>query len=161
MQHLRCSLTRVQCSHYLGSTKNSITSTSIRRSRPHRHHQFRHYVAFKEEEEPLSGTRSPYPEELIHPVSKSHFYFETGYALYAKRRSRPFPPPFTSKPSTSFSDPLSTHNRSRDRRNDSFYEGEMIRGITNGDDAVLVSENMIAANDGVGAWAQKEKGHAA
>ena len=37
----------------------------------------------------------------------------------------------------------------------------MIRGITNGDDAVLVSENMIAANDGVGAWAQKEKGHAA
>jgi len=26
---------------------------------------------------------------------------------------------------------------------------------------VLVSENMIAANDGVGAWAQKEKGHAA
>jgi len=37
----------------------------------------------------------------------------------------------------------------------------MIRGITNGDDAVLVGENMIAANDGVGAWAQKEKGHAA
>ena len=38
--------------------------------------------------------------------------------------------------------------------------GEMIRGITNGDDAVLVSDNLIGTNDGVGAWAQKEKGHA-
>jgi serine/threonine protein phosphatase PrpC len=37
----------------------------------------------------------------------------------------------------------------------------MIRGVTNGDDAVLVSECFIAANDGVGAWAQKDKGHAA
>lgn len=40
-------------------------------------------------------------------------------------------------------------------------DGQMIRGITNGDDAVLVSENFICADDGVGAWAQKEKGHAA
>lgn len=40
-------------------------------------------------------------------------------------------------------------------------DGEMIRGITNGDDAVLVSDNFIGANDGVGAWAAKEKGHAA
>ncbi|KAI4175329.1 MAG: hypothetical protein LQ346_008094 [Caloplaca aetnensis] len=62
-------------------------------------------------------------------------------------------------PSGSFSDPLSTHNRSRDRR--SYVNGEMIRGITNGDDAVLVGENFIGANDGVGAWAQKPKGHAA
>jgi len=37
----------------------------------------------------------------------------------------------------------------------------MIRGITNGDDAVLVSDNFIGANDGVGAWAHKEKGHSA
>jgi hypothetical protein len=37
----------------------------------------------------------------------------------------------------------------------------MIRGVTNGDDAVLVSENFIGANDGVGAWATREKGHAA
>ena len=37
----------------------------------------------------------------------------------------------------------------------------MIRGITNGDDAVLVGENFIGANDGVGAWATREKGHAA
>ncbi|KAI4121374.1 MAG: hypothetical protein LQ338_006397 [Usnochroma carphineum] len=62
-------------------------------------------------------------------------------------------------PSGSFSDPLSTHNRSRDRR--LYVNGEMIRGITNGDDAVLVGENFIGANDGVGAWAQKPRGHAA
>ena len=37
----------------------------------------------------------------------------------------------------------------------------MIRGITNGDDAVLVGENFIGANDGVGAWATRDKGHAA
>jgi len=36
----------------------------------------------------------------------------------------------------------------------------MIRGVTNGDDAVLVSDNFICANDGVGAWSQREKGHA-
>lgn len=37
----------------------------------------------------------------------------------------------------------------------------MIRGVTNGDDAVLVSEEFVGANDGVGAWAHKERGHAA
>lgn len=37
----------------------------------------------------------------------------------------------------------------------------MIRGVTNGDDAVLISEDFIGANDGVGAWAHKERGHAA
>ncbi|KAL6168338.1 hypothetical protein ACJQWK_05987 [Exserohilum turcicum] len=62
-------------------------------------------------------------------------------------------------PSTSFSEPLSTHNMSRDRR--PTVNGQMIRGVTNGDDAVLVSESFIAANDGVGAWATREKGHAA
>jgi serine/threonine protein phosphatase PrpC len=89
------------------------------------------------------------------------FYFEAGYAVFAKRRSRPFPPPFLSVPSGSFSDPLSTHDRSRDRRREPTIDGEIIRGITNGDDAVLISENFICADDGVGAWAQKEKGHAA
>jgi len=92
-------------------------------------------------------------------TSKSPFYFEAGYALFAKRPSRPFPPPFLSMPSSSYSDPLSTYNRSKDKRQ--WVNGEMIRGITNGDDAVLVSENLIAANDGVGAWAVKERGHAA
>ena len=37
----------------------------------------------------------------------------------------------------------------------------MIRGITNGDDAILVEENFIGANDGVGAWATRDRGHAA
>ncbi|KAL8776792.1 MAG: hypothetical protein Q9213_008129 [Squamulea squamosa] len=105
------------------------------------------------------GTKTPLPEAALGQKPKSPFYFDTGYALYAKRPSRPFPPPFLSMPSGSFSDPLSTHNRSRDRR--SYVNGEMIRGITNGDDAVLVGENFIGANDGVGAWAQKERGHAA
>ena len=39
--------------------------------------------------------------------------------------------------------------------------GEMIRGVTNGDDAVLVSDNFIGADDGVGAWAARPRGHAA
>lgn len=105
------------------------------------------------------GKKTPLPEAALGQKPKSPFYFDTGYALYAKRPSRPFPPPFLSMPSGSFSDPLSTHNRSRDRR--SYVNGEMIRGITNGDDAVLVGENFIGANDGVGAWAQKPRGHAA
>lgn len=109
--------------------------------------------------EPKTGTTTPIPHEAHPVVSKSLFYFEAGYALFAKRPSRPFPPPFLSPPSGSFSDPLSTHNMSRDRRPK--VNGEMIRGITNGDDAVLVSDNFICANDGVGAWATKERGHAA
>jgi len=105
-----------------------------------------------------AGTRTPLPHEAP-SKSKSPFYFDTGYALFAKRLSRPFPPPFLSPPSGSFSDPLSTHNRSRDRR--AYVNGEMIRGITNGDDAVLVEEIFLGANDGVGAWATRPKGHAA
>ena len=106
-----------------------------------------------------AGTTTPVPYDAEPPKSKSPFYFEAGYALFAKRPSRPFPPPFLSLPSTSFSEPLSTHHKSRDRR--PTVNGQMIRGVTNGDDAVLVSESFIAANDGVGAWATREKGHAA
>lgn len=107
---------------------------------------------------PQVGITTPVPDEDHKPISKSPFYFLTGYAGWAKRPSRPFPPPFFSPPSGSFSDPLSTHNRSRDRRPK--VNGEMILGVTNGDDAMLVTENFLAANDGVGAWAQKERGHA-
>ncbi|KAG8527032.1 uncharacterized protein KY384_008461 [Bacidia gigantensis] len=108
---------------------------------------------------PVTGIATPAPEASLQSNAKSPFYFDTGYALFAKRPSRPFPPPFSSPPSGSFSDALSTHNRSRDRR--PYVNGEMIRGITNGDDAVLVNEHFIGANDGVGAWASREKGHAA
>ena len=115
---------------------------------------------FKSSERQTSaGRTTPVPHEALRQKPKSPFYFETGYALFAKRPSRPFPPPFLSLPSGSFSDPLTTHNRSRDSR--SYVNGEMIRGITNGDDAVLVNDNFIGANDGVGAWATRPKGHAA
>ncbi|KAL9620568.1 MAG: hypothetical protein Q9160_004929 [Pyrenula sp. 1 TL-2023] len=97
-------------------------------------------------------------------TSKPYPGNEAGYALSAKRPSRPFPPPFVSLPTTSFSDPLTTY---RPRRQDpnSRYEphvnGRLIRGVTNGDDAVVASRNFLGVNDGVGAWADKERGHAA
>jgi hypothetical protein len=112
-------------------------------------------------DEPRVGTTTPVPDDANPPQPKTRppFYFEAGYALFAKRPSRPFPPPFLSLPSTSFSEPLSTHNKSKDRRPK--VNGEMIRGVTNGDDAVLVGDYFIGANDGVGAWGTREKGHAA
>ncbi|KAF2204205.1 hypothetical protein GQ43DRAFT_388467 [Delitschia confertaspora ATCC 74209] len=113
----------------------------------------------KPRQEPRVGTTTPVPDDAPEVKPKSPFYFEAGYALYAKRPSRPFPPPFLSLPSTSFSEPLSTHHKSRDRR--PYVNGEMIRGVTNGDDAVLVSDNFVGANDGVGAWGAKKQGHAA
>ncbi|KAK3072617.1 hypothetical protein LTR53_006481 [Teratosphaeriaceae sp. CCFEE 6253] len=109
--------------------------------------------------DPVIGLRTPVPDNTPTRVSPSPFYFEAGYAGWAKRPSRPFPPPFFSPPSGSFIDPLSTHNKSTNRRQPKVH-GELIRGITVGDDAVLVSENLIGANDGVGAWAQRERGHA-
>ncbi|KAK5134391.1 hypothetical protein LTR08_006571 [Meristemomyces frigidus] len=108
--------------------------------------------------DPDIGLTTPAPDAAAGSNTASPFYFEAGYAGWAKRPSRPFPPPFFSRPSGSFSDPLSTYNRSVDRR--ASVNGEMIRGVTNGDDALLVSENLIAANDGVGAWAERERGHA-
>ena len=110
--------------------------------------------------DPQIGLTTPVPDDAARPASASPFYFEAGYAGWAKRPSRPFPPPFFSPPSGSFSDPLSTHNKSRDRRRRPSVNGQMIRGETNGDDAVLVSDHLIGTNDGVGAWAQKERGHA-
>jgi len=90
---------------------------------------------------------------------KHPFRFDTGIALFAKRPPRPFPPPFLSPPSGSFSDPLSTHDRSRDRRA-AYVDGQLIQGYTNGDDAVFASDYFICANDGVGAWSTRPRGHA-
>ncbi|KAM3543891.1 putative protein phosphatase 2C 80 [Beauveria bassiana] len=88
-----------------------------------------------------------------HPHSpRLPFRFETGIGVFAKRPPRPFPPPFSSRPSVSFSDPLSTHR--------AIVDGEEIRGLTNGDDAVYASDFFICANDGVGAWATRPRGHA-
>lgn len=100
------------------------------------------------------GTTTPLPDSGL----KLPFRFETGFALFAKRPPRPFPPPFLSPPSGSFSDPLSTHHQSRDKR--VFVDGQLIRGWTNGDDAVYASDYFICANDGVGAWSARPRGHA-
>jgi serine/threonine protein phosphatase PrpC len=109
-----------------------------------------------------SGITTTSPEDITNADTQpqSPFYFETGYAVYAKRASRAFPPPFLSLPSGSFSDPLTTHNNIRDRRPS--VNGQLIKGRTNGDDAILIGgQNFLAVNDGVGAWAQKDRGHAA
>jgi hypothetical protein len=106
----------------------------------------------------LTFSTSATPDSPTLQREISPFQFETGLALFAKRAPRPFPPPFLSPPSGSFSDPLSTHHRSRDRR--AFVNGELIRGYTNGDDAVYVSDQFIGANDGVGAWSTRPGGHA-
>ena len=89
---------------------------------------------------------------------KPPYRFQSGFAFFAKRPPRPFPPPFLSPPSRSFSDPLSTHDKSRYRR--SFVNGERIRGFTNGDDAVFSNDMFIGVNDGVGAWSTRKRGHA-
>lgn len=99
------------------------------------------------------------PPDLGPTLPRLPFRFETGIALFAKRTPRPFPRPFMSMPSISFSDPLSTFDRSRDRRGQ-FVNGELIRGATNGDDAVFASNYFIGANDGVGAWSTRPRGHA-
>ncbi|ODA78776.1 hypothetical protein RJ55_06160 [Drechmeria coniospora] len=104
------------------------------------------------------SSSTPPSSPPVHPHPRLPFRFETGIGLFAKRPPRPFPPPFLSPPSGSFSDPLSTHHRSRDRR--VFVNGELIRGLTNGDDAVYESDFFIGANDGVGAWAARPRGHA-
>src|SRR5690348_1213776 len=46
-----------------------------------------------------SGLTTPAPEGANTRNPKTPFYFEAGYAVFAKRRSRPFPPPFVSIPS--------------------------------------------------------------
>ncbi|KAJ6136821.1 hypothetical protein N7497_012374 [Penicillium chrysogenum] len=58
-----------------------------------------------------------------------------------------FPPPFLSPPSSSFSDPLTTHGLSQDKRLS--VEGELVRGLNNGDDAIIVAENFIGVDDGM------------
>lgn len=40
-------------------------------------------------------------------------------------------------------------------------KNELIRGLTNGDDAILASDVLLGVNDGVGAWQTKPEGHAA
>ncbi|KAI1467624.1 uncharacterized protein F4812DRAFT_403040 [Daldinia caldariorum] len=141
---------------YSGPTRRALVS-SVSLARWHRRHQ--HTTdgksrSFSIATETSGSVTTPLPNSDI----KLPFRFETGFALYAKRTPRPFPPPFLSPPSGSFSDPLSTHHQSRDKR--AFVGGEIIRGWTNGDDAVYASDHFICANDGVGAWSARPRGHA-
>lgn len=129
------------------ATKRSITQTL-----PHRRNSTEPVISIPESNSPDAA------HQKSHSAPIAPYIFETGLALFAKRPPRPFPPPFLSPPSGSFSEPLSTHNRSRDRR--AFVNGELIRGYTNGDDAVYASDLFIGANDGVGAWSTREGGHA-
>lgn len=103
-----------------------------------------------------SNSTNPTETENSEQKPRPPYTFLTGYALFAKRTPRPFPPPFLSPPSGSFSDPLSTHDRARPK----LVNGELIRGKTNGDDAVYASPRFICANDGVGAWSTRPRGHA-
>lgn len=107
-----------------------------------------------------SASTDPPPSEALDGIASSTaqpprlppFRFETGIALFAKRPPRPFPPPFLSAPSGSFSDPLSTHRGGR--------RTGIVRGATNGDDAVYAGDAFVCANDGVGAWSTRPKGNA-
>lgn len=113
----------------------------------------RHIISEGRQTNPDESPQSELPR-------RSPFYFETAYSGFAKRATRPFPPPFVTLPSGSFSDPLTTHNRPHYRRPQ--VDGELLRGLTNGDDAIIIGgQNFLAVNDGVGAWAQKDRGHAA
>ena len=97
-------------------------------------------------------------ESIVSARSTRPFYFVSGCGLHPKRPSRPFPPPFLSPPSATTSDRLSTDEQRRERQPQ--VNGEIIRGLSNGDDAVLMGDNFIGADDGVGAWSTRPKGHA-
>lgn len=86
------------------------------------------------------------------------YSFQPNFSLFAKRPPRPFPPPFHSPPLSSFSDPLGTHNLSRVPRSEGAH---FLRGITNGDDAIVYAPSYLGVADGVGAWNTKSAGHAA
>ncbi|KAK7992541.1 protein phosphatase [Apiospora saccharicola] len=161
--------------HLLASTLLKTAAISCRPQRTFLHFSCRSYVAHTRASQQVAARSSDQVEEHDELVVKSSvvapsppasetssarlpFRFETGFALFAKRAPRPFPPPFYSPPAGSFSDPLSTHHQSRDKR--VFVGGDLIRGWTNGDDAVYASDQFICANDGVGAWSRRPRGHA-
>ena len=111
---------------------------------------------------PVYGIKTPTPSSSSSSSLRSDnipFYFETGFALRSKRPPRPLPPPFFSPPSSSFSDPLTTNSQSTDQR--LYVKKRLVRGLNNGDDAILAAENFLGVNDGVGAWATRPRGHAA
>ncbi|KAI5809457.1 phosphatase 2C-like domain-containing protein [Pyronema omphalodes] len=114
-----------------------------------------------------STTSSSLPTQPPNPTSPSPYYFIPSHSLFAKRPPRPFPPPFHTPPTTSFSDPLTSHSlpgRGRSSQGSRDLDppegGRHLRGTTNGDDAILTSPHYLAVADGVGAWNTKSHGHA-
>ncbi|RMZ79851.1 hypothetical protein DV737_g3261, partial [Chaetothyriales sp. CBS 132003] len=59
--------------------------------------------------------------------------------------------------------PLIFEGRNTQDSEETTLNGRVLRGVTNGDDAIITAlgGNFLVVNDGVGAWAQKERGHAA
>lgn len=108
---------------------------------------------------PVYGVTTPSPPSAPSLADVPFRFAETGFALRSKRPQRPLPPPFLSPPSSSFSEPLTTNSQSTDRRQ--YVKRELVRGLNNGDDAILAAQNFIGVNDGVGAWATRPRGHAA
>ncbi|KAJ5280509.1 hypothetical protein N7478_005881 [Penicillium angulare] len=105
-------------------------------------------------------TASPHPSPSTTRVSPiPHFDLRLATPYVPNGLPARSPPPFLSPPSSSFSDPLTTHSLSQDKRLS--VKGELIRGLNNGDDAILVAENFLGVDDGVGAWATRPCGHAA
>lgn len=143
----------VSVMNFLGLSLPNIASTSTKRPISLR---LSVRVLWKPRSSPSTETVRLFTSE--HGLPTLPYRFDTGVALFAKRTPRPFPPPFLSPPSGSFSDPLSTHDQSRDRR--ARVNGDIILGKTNGDDAVFASDYFICANDGVGAWTTRPRGHA-
>ncbi|KAI5307397.1 N-acetylglucosaminyldiphosphodolichol N-acetylglucosaminyltransferase catalytic subunit alg13 [Ascosphaera pollenicola] len=108
---------------------------------------------------PSSGVRTPAPPgDRQTALSRCPFQFETGYSGCSLGPSRPLPPPFSALPSTSFSDPLTSSWTNLDSRGGGQH---LVRGVTNGDDAILAARNYIGVNDGVAAWKSRRLGHAA
>ena len=111
-----------------------------------------------------AGRTTPHPPPAAAFAPAHPFYFDTGYALFAKRPPRPFPPPFTAPhprrdpaaaaagAATDEADPTHDHLA---------YDGAPLRAATAGDDALLAEPHLLAAADGVGAWASRPHGHAA
>lgn len=161
--HLDRHILRLRASLAVPPSQQNLPRHQAAQPRANRHfftastvHQRRYLISEGRTTGPTNEDSSGEPS--IPPSSP--FYLEVGYSIFAKRPSRPFPPPFVSAPSGSFSEPLTTHNAPRGRR--PYVDGEPVRGITNGDDAIIIGDsNFLAVNDGVGAWAQKDRGHAA
>ncbi|KAH0608874.1 uncharacterized protein H6S33_001102 [Morchella sextelata] len=119
---------------------------------------------------PISTATSSTSSSTVTPSNKQHVpaliprsrsaqqnIFHPSFSLFAKRPPRPFPIPFNSPPASSFPDSLSPSLARVPRSEGASY----LRGITNGDDAIVYARSYLGVADGVGAWNTRSAGHAA